>query len=36
MLFSDFLVTFNALAVLLVTTFSAIHLKSYLKHSMGF
>lgn len=36
MLFSDFVVTFNALAVLLVTTLAAVQLKSYLKRSMGF
>lgn len=36
MLFSDFVVTFNALAVLSVTTITAIHLKRYLKRSMGF
>lgn len=35
MLFSDFVVTFNALAVLFVTTFAAIQLKSYLKRSIG-
>ena len=36
MLFSDFVVTFNALAVLLAITLAAIHLKSYLKRSLGF